>query len=116
MAACPECGNEEEYNSETCSHCQYTFRYDDRTEYDPEDIVFTVKYKCRNCSRTFKHGFGEGDEVRPKGRGKSGFSINEVTGNPYLEIVDGKRCRPLCPTCKNDTSLVVQKRTPVRER
>lgn len=116
MATCPECEEEEKFNSVNCDNCQYTFRYDDRADYDPKNIVFTVTYVCQNCNRTFKHGFGEGDEVRPKGIGKPNFTINQVTGNPYLETIAGERCRPQCPTCKNDTCLSVQERTPVRER
>lgn len=92
------------------------YRYDDVTDYEPGEIVFTVTFLCQNCHRTFKHGFGKGDEVRPKGVGKPGFHINEVTGNPYLATVDGDRCRPQCPTCESDNSLAVHKRTPIRER
>lgn len=116
MSTCPKCGEEEEYNSESCHHCQHVFRYEDRADYDPQDIVFTVTYECKNCSRTFKHGFGEEDEVYPKGIGNPGFSINDVTGNRYVEIIAGEGCRPQCPTCKNDTFLSVKERKPVRKR
>lgn len=113
MDVCPECGKEEEFNSITCSHCGYTFRYGDRADYNPGQIVFKVEYECKNCGETFEHEFGEGDEVRPEGIGSPSFSIDEITGNPYLEVINGRRARPRCPTCALDTYLYILERTPI---
>lgn len=116
MKECPECGKEQEKNSVTCSNCQYLFGIDDIADYEAHEIAFTVTFQCRNCWRTFKHGFAKGDEVRPKGSGHPEFQINEVAGNQYLAVINGGRCRPQCPTCGHDSSLSVKKRTPIRER
>jgi hypothetical protein len=116
MTHCPQCGKEEEHGgSANCTHCQYTYRYDDRADYDPEDYVFTVKFHCMNCGREFKLGFGRGDEVHPKGVGRRNFQLDEVNGNPYLAKVNDAQCRIQCPTCEVDHSLSVVKRTPIEE-
>ncbi|SDZ82202.1 hypothetical protein SAMN04488065_0574 [Haloplanus vescus] len=116
MSQCPECGKEEEFETNVkCKGCYYTYRYDDRADYDPEDYAFTVKFRCMNCGREFKHGFGKGDEVRPKNSTKRNFQLDEVNGNPYIADVDGARCQIQCPTCDVDHSLTVVERTPVRE-
>lgn len=115
MGRCPECGEEETYNSDTCDNCQYTFGYDDRANYDAEDLVFTVKFECKNCGREFKHGFAKGDEVYAKNSMYDDFELNPVSGHPYLGEVNGKRCKFYCPNCEIDHSLLEVDRIPVRE-
>ena len=116
MTKCPECGEEEKFDGPNCTHCQYTYRYEDRADYDPEDYAFTVKFGCKNCGREFKHGFAKGDEVHPKGVGRRDFQLDEVNGNIYIGEIDGKHCRIQCPTCDIDHSLIVIEQTPIRER
>ncbi len=116
MVVCPNCGKEREYNSVNCSNCQYTYRYDDVVDYDLESIHFTVLFDCKNCGRKFKLGFGKGDEVNVKGIARQNTKINHHTGNPISLLVDGWNCRPQCPTCKNENSLFISEKRPIRER
>jgi len=113
---CPECGKEREFSSvEIYQNCHYTFRYDDVANYEPQDLVFTVKFRCKNCGDDIKWGFSKKDKVWPKGAGPN-FQLNETTGNPYLASVNGNRCWLQCPTCEIDTSLYEINRVPIRER
>ena len=116
MVVCPNCGEERKNNSVNCSNCQYTYRYDDVADYDPQGIRFTILFECRICERQFKLGFGKGHKVNIKGIARQNTKINHHTGNPIYMLVDGWNCRPQCPTCKNDDSLSISERRPIRER
>ncbi|MDL0120301.1 hypothetical protein PNQ29_11280 [Halobacterium salinarum] len=115
MRRCPECGEEEKYNSYICDNCSYIYRFDDRANYDAEDLVFTVKFECKNCGRKFKHGFAEGDEVYAKNSMYEDFELKLVSGHPYLGKVNDGRCKFQCPTCGIDHSLLEVDRIPVQE-
>lgn len=116
MIECPKCGVEQETKNKHCSNCQHTFRYEDLADYDPEDIAFTIEFKCMNCDRTFKRGFAKGDKVEPAGARRNKNVINPVTGNRYEAWIDDYPCILQCPTCDNDTSLYVTGKNPLRER
>ena len=116
MTACPNCGKERESNRVECPDCQYTYRYTDVVDYDPEEIRFTVLFECNICGREFKLGFGEGDRVNIKGADSRTAKVNYQTGNQISILVDGWNCQPICPTCENDDSLSISEKRPVRER
>jgi len=116
MVKCPECGHKQETKNESCSNCHRVFRYDDLANYEPSELAFTVAFECKNCSRTFKHGFTKGDEVYPKGSRRNPDVVNRVTGNQYRAEIDGYPCILQCLTCESDSSLVISERNPIRER
>jgi rubrerythrin len=116
MIVCPNCGKERESNRVRCPNCQYTYRYSDVADYDPESIRFTVLFECEVCGREFKLVFGKGDKVNIKGADYQNTKINHRTGNPISILVDGWNCQPQCPTCERDDSLSISEKHPVRER
>jgi DNA-directed RNA polymerase subunit RPC12/RpoP len=124
--ACPECGTEKtgSHNPDggDCPECGYVFTIDELvTRYEPHEIAFTVKFRCRNCHRTFKLPFVAGDEIMCPPPNKNRQPKNAPNGLPVQVNLIGKEKTAYfkqleCPSCESTSSFEIIDRFPKRER
>lgn len=104
---CPKCGQEDQYDSQTCPECDHTWHYEEIVTDDRSDVAFTRMFECKNCGESFSKAFKQGETVRIKPPSPYRAAEKEpVNGNVMIATVEGKQCRIQCECCGVDTMLV----------
>lgn len=104
---CPECGQDDEYDSEECPECHHTWHYEEIVTDDRSDSAFTWIFECKNCGWVFPKEFKRGETVRIKAPSPYRAAEKDpANGNAIIAIVEGKRCLIQCECCGIDTMLV----------